>query len=58
MKPWQRRSKTDPTVKTPAELQERTDEIVNQFRHEAKRAKIITAVITDRVNVLEAHRGT
>lgn len=53
-----RRQKTDPTVKTPAELQARTDDIVAEFKAEALRAKKITALIKQRVDVLEAHRGT
>jgi hypothetical protein len=53
-----RRSKDDPTVKTPAELQARTDDIVTQIRVESSRAKIITTIIKQRVDLLEAHRGT
>lgn len=53
-----RRSKEDPTVRTPAELQKRTDEIVAQFRDVSREAKIITTRIKQQVDVLEAHRGT
>jgi hypothetical protein len=54
-----RRPKDDPTVKTPAELQSSTDDIVAQIKHEAQRAKIVTTIIKQRVDLLEAaHRGT
>lgn len=53
-----RRHKDDPTVKTPAELQERTDEVIALMRSETQRAKIVTTLIKQRVDVLEAaHRG-
>lgn len=54
------RKRTDPYegVKTPDELQERTDEIITAMRDAAKRSKIITSTIQRRVDVLEAHRGT
>lgn len=48
----------DPSVKTPAELQQRTDEIVSQFKTASREAKIVTTLIKQRVDVLEAHRGT
>lgn len=57
MNVWWRR-KPDPHVKTPAELQATTDEIVAAFKAESVRAKKITSIISDRVNALGAHRGT